>query len=84
MRKEFLAAVNGKEVSVNNGVGRIQHVLVHTQGAELKVDGIAGNKTVQAMAAYERKRGGLGKPGVPDRVSLAYLSNKGKRFGLVA
>jgi hypothetical protein len=82
VRKQFLNAVNERPIEFNNGVGRIQRVLVNREGEELAVDGLVGDETLAAWARYERKHDGRGRRNVPDVESLAAFA-KG-RFRMVS
>ena len=47
--------IKGEPLNRYHGVAAVQNALNVKAGANLKVDGFAGERTTQAMAAYERK-----------------------------
>lgn len=55
------------------GTAFIQNALVIKNGADLKIDGICGPKTVEEWRKWENKVGGTGRAGTPDPVSLKFL-----------
>ena len=84
VRNQFMRAaglMDGKPAP-RNAVRRVQRSLNATVGARLSVDGIAGERTLNAWGQHERKVGKVGRPRIPDAKSLAALAQG--RFRVVA
>lgn len=82
VRKQFIAARDGKPVKAIPGVRRIQRRLNRLYKAGLKVDGLAGKNTLDAYGRHERATCGVGGHRIPDRHSLAALV-KGSIYRIV-
>lgn len=76
LRDAMLVAVKGGKVEKSIDVLRYQRLMNARIGAGLKVDGYAGEKTLNASARMERKYGGGGRPRVPDDKTIRN-ANKG-------
>jgi hypothetical protein len=71
---DFLIALADKVKNKPTFRGRaLQRCLNRKVGAGLTVDGVVGPKTVDAYRKWERKVGGEGRPGIPDKKSLRRL-----------
>lgn len=73
VRRQFFHALEGKPVQKTHGVGRIQSALNARYKAGLKVDGLAGEKTLNAYGYHEYKVGISGRPRIPDEMTLKNL-----------
>lgn len=75
VQEQFLIAVGADKGKIErrNGVGRIQKALNRVFDTNLDVDGFVGPATLKAWGRWEAKHGGLGRPRVPDRISVDEL-----------
>lgn len=73
LRVDFLNALGGKRNASRYRGKIVQRRLNSLVGANLRVDGVIGMKTVEAWRRWEHKTGVVGRPGVPDENSLKRL-----------
>lgn len=73
VRRQMLAARDGKNVERSKYVRRLQRALNARYGFSLATDGLAGEATLAAYGHHERATGISGGPRIPDRRSLPML-----------